>query len=699
MNEHPINQAEDTNDLPSALVARARNAANAVRFFSIDAVQRANSGHPGAPMGLADVAIAVWEEALRFDPSDLNWSARDRFVLSCGHASMLLYSLLHLYQTGLSREDLEQFRQLDSLTPGHPEVGHTPGVEVTTGPLGQGCATSVGLALGAQLRASQLAKFTGNQQHPWSDTRTVVICSDGDLMEGVSYEAAALAGHWGLGNLLWVYDDNRITIDGETSLAWSENVRGRFESLGWRVFECDGHDPIALRARLKEARSPSTCPSLLICRTHIGYGSPNKVDQSSSHGSPLGTSEIELTRQALGWESSTFELPAEVRTYFAQMREAKIAARDVWNEAYKLWAQAHPEAIDLAERLSGRALSADEVTLCTERLLKETPHAGATRKLSNSALKVAFQMLPELTGGSADLSGSNGLSFSEFPPFGLPTHNQKLSLEGRQIHFGIREHAMGSITNGLCLMGLKAFCGTFLVFSDYLRPALRVAALSHIPSAFVLSHDSVFLGEDGPTHQPVEHAWALRLIPHCEDWRPADGIEVAMMWAWALTQATGPSALMLTRQDLPALKRRDTFQAKEVWQGGYILNEYGPPYEHAPQVTLIGTGSEVGLCVEVADALAQQQISTRVVSMPSVALFQKQSLSDQKRLLAPQSLLVSVEAGSTLPWRAFVGLDGLCIGIDSFGASAPIEDLAKRFGFTCDQVTQRVVDALKAQKG
>jgi len=649
-------------------------------------------------MGLADVAVAVWEEALRFDPSDLQWGARDRFVLSCGHASMLLYSLLHLYQTGLSRGDLEQFRQLDSLTPGHPEVGHTPGVEVTTGPLGQGCATSVGLALGAKMRANRVSQASGDQAHPWSDTRTVVICSDGDLMEGVSYEAAALAGHWGLGELLWVYDDNKITIDGATSLAWSEDVQGRFEALGWRVYRADGHDPLALRDALREARSPSDKPTLLICATHIGYGSPNKVDQSASHGAPLGPAEISLTREALGWDSPAFELPQEARDYFDAVRASKLATRKAWDERHAVWADAHPEAAQLAARLSGEPMSVEEATALTQRLINGVPAQGATRKLSNAALKVAFDALPELTGGSADLSGSNGLSFGALPPFGSPAHNEKLSPLGRQLHFGIREHAMGCVTNGLCLMGMRAFCGTFLVFSDYLRPALRVAALSHIPSAFVLTHDSVFLGEDGPTHQPVEHAWALRLIPHCEDWRPADGLEVSMMWAWALTEAQGPSAMMLTRQDLPALPRADDFDPKDIWRGGYLLGEWGGQPEASAQVTLIGTGSEVSLCVEVAEALSAQGVSARVVSMPSVALFNRQEVGYRRALLPADSLLVSVEAGSTPPWRSVVGLSGLCVGIDRFGASAPIKDLADRFGFTCEAILARVLKALDDQR-
>ena len=697
MNEHSLEHKEDNSDHERALVNSAREAAHAVRFFSIDAVQRARSGHPGAPMGLADVAVAVWEQALRFDPSELGWSGRDRFVLSCGHASMLLYSLLHLYKTGLSREDLENFRQLDSLTPGHPELGHTPGVEVTTGPLGQGCATSVGLALAAKLRAEQVALASGQAAHPWSDARTVVICSDGDLMEGVSYEAAALAGHWGLGELLWVYDDNKITIDGETSVAWSEDVGGRFEALGWRVFEVDGHDPIALRGSLKQAQSPSERPTLLICRTHIGYGSPHKVDKSSSHGSPLGDDEIALTREALGWSQAPFELSEEAARYFETQRAAKLEARAEWDQRHKLWAEAHPEAARLAERLSGAPISELEAEALTSALLEAVPSHGATRKLSNAALKAAFKLLPELTGGSADLSGSNGLSFGELGSFGVTARHESLSPQGRQLHFGIREHAMGSITNGLCIMGMRAFCGTFLVFSDYLRPAVRVAALSHIPSVFVLSHDSIFLGEDGPTHQPVEHAWALRLIPHCEDWRPADGVEVAMMWAWALTQAAGPSALMLTRQDLPALERREGFEPREVWGGAYVLNDYGVTEGTAPQVTLIGTGSELGLCVESAQTLAERGVSARVISMPSVQLFMRRSAAERAALFAPESLLVSVEAGSTTPWRAIVGLDGLCIGIDRFGASAPIGALQERFGFTSQAVTTRVLEALAAR--
>ncbi|MBM4291370.1 MAG: transketolase [Deltaproteobacteria bacterium] len=683
--------------------ARAQIAANALRVTAAEVVERAQSGHPGAPMGLADAAVATWHHALRFDPSDLTWSARDRFVLSCGHASALLYTLLYLYDAGLTRADLESFRQLDSRTPGHPEAGFTPGVEVTTGPLGHGCATSVGLALAARVRHEHILAAGGGEEHPWRDARTVVFCSDGDLMEGVSYEAAALAGHWGLGELLWVYDDNRISIDGDTALAWSEDVAGRFGALGWRVERVDGHDPAALAAALGALRAARhAAPTLLICRTQIGYGSPKKANTSACHGSPLGAAELAATRAALGWAHDPFALPEEARAHFAESRALKVAARAEWERARAAWAAARPAAARVAEGLLAPMTDADAEAL-TAALLARTPAGGATRKLSNAALKEAFALLPRLVGGSADLSGSNGLTFAAPAPFGDPRRHPSLSPVGRQLHFGIREHAMGAVVNGLCLGGLQGFCGTFLVFSDYLRPTIRVAALSHVPSAFVLSHDSVFLGEDGPTHQPVEHAWALRLIPGCEDWRPADGVEVAMAWAWALTRAAGPTAMMLTRQDLPALTRAPGAAPEDVWRGGYVLEEAGAEAgagagagAGASAVTLIGTGSEVSLCVEVAARLRAAGRAARVVSMPSVNRFLAQDAAYRDRVLGA-GLRVSVEAGSALPWRALVGLDGLCVGIDTFGASAPMEALAERFGLTPAAVTARVLGVLEGR--
>ena len=674
---------------PSLTSDHSHDIANTIRLLSAEAIERAQSGHPGAPMGLAEIATQVWHDALRFDPKDLNWSGRDRFVLSCGHASMLLYSLLHLWDTGLTRDDLKAFRQLNSMTPGHPEVGHTPGVEMTTGPLGQGCATSVGLALGAHLFDAAISSASYQSDHPWKRRKTITLCSDGDLMEGISYESASLAGHWGLRDLVWLYDDNRITIDGATSVAFSENVATRFISMGWRVMRVDGHDPAQLRRVLDEALSSTTQPTLLICRTHIGRGSPNKVDTSASHGAPLGAKELAATREALGWTEAPFEIPKTVRKLMKTARAQKVKARKDWDLARDEWAQLYPEANALADRLLTGQLDQDALI---ETLLEATPAGGATRKLSNATLLRAYQALPELIGGSADLSGSNGLSFSALASFGQPHHHHTLSRQGRKVHFGIREHAMGAITNGLCLQGFKAFCGTFLVFSDYLRPAVRLAALSKIPSAFVLSHDSIFLGEDGPTHQPIEHAWALRMIPNVVDFRPADGLEVAMSWAWMLTEAKGPTALMLTRQGLPALEREDSFNPKEVWRGAYILEpERG---EEGPDIVFVGTGSEVSLCVQSAKDLRQKGYAVRVVSMPSVQLYLRQSPRNQERILPSGALIVTVEAGSSYPWRSVAGRHSLNIGIDEFGASAPIRDLQDHFGFTPEAIIQRTYEAL-----
>lgn len=676
----------------------ARELAHALRFLSVDAVQKANSGHPGAPMGLADVATAIWSQGLRFDPDDPTWEGRDRFVLSCGHASMLLYSLLHLWGVSLSREDLEQFRQLGSLTPGHPEVGHTPGVEMTTGPLGQGCATSVGLALAAERLAQQVTAAGGGDHHPYLGRKTITLCSDGDLMEGISYEAASLAGHWALSDLIWFYDDNRISIDGETSLSFSEDVADRFFSMGWRVLRVDGHDPARLADVVQQAWSPVGRPTLVICRTHIGFGSPNKVDRSSSHGSPLGSEEIALTREALGWSHAPFELPERVTERMKALRAARVEGAALWRTEHEAWAKRHPEAAQLVRSLFNRDAISFEATL--DELLKETPRSGATRKLSNDALDRALELFPRLMGGSADLSGSNGLSLKD-PSFGQTSHHQKLSPRGRTLHFGVREHAMGAITNGLTLHGSgQGFCGTFLVFSDYLRPAIRVASLSHIPSVYVLSHDSVFLGEDGPTHQPIEHTWALRIIPGVTDFRPADGAEVAAAWAWSISEAQQPVALMLTRQTLGALPHREDFHASEVIRGAYLVNQFGAAgtegQANSQVLTMVGTGSEVELCVSVAEVLASQGMTVRVISMPSVRLFMAQDPTWREELLG-SGPRVSVEAGSTLPWAGVLGAHSLSIGIDQFGASAPMEALAEHFGLTTDQVTARITAWLNAR--
>ena len=672
--------------------SQCKDIANTIRFLSIEAIEKAKSGHPGAPMGLAEISAQLWNDLYRFDPKDPQWKGRDRFVLSCGHASMLLYSLLHLWGIELTQSDLKNFRQWGSLTPGHPEVGHTAGVEMTTGPLGQGVATSVGLALGQAVLSAKIKELGGGAHHPWSQQKTITLCSDGDLMEGISYEAASLAGHWQLGQLVWFYDDNGITIDGQTSLAFSENVHLRFESMGWRVFQVDGHDPQALAEMMKTIQAPSSQPTLVVCKTHIGYGSPNKVDSSSSHGAPLGRDEIGLTREALGWNTEPFEVPSSVSQWMQQAQDQKHQQRQKWDEEYTLWTQSHPEAAQFAESFWTHSIDVEQMI---HTLSEGISSGGATRKLSNAVLEKAYDLFPQLLGGSADLSGSNGLAFKAMSAFGPSERHPSMVPHGRKLHFGIREHAMGAITNGLALYGpFQAFCGTFLVFSDYVRPAIRLASLSRIASHYIFTHDSIFLGEDGPTHQPIEHAWALRLIPDVTDFRPADGLEVALSWAWMMTQAQTPSTIMLTRQTLPALDREDGFDSKSIWQGGYILHH---EKEDSPlSVTLVATGSEVSLAVDASKLLAQKGINTRVVSMPSVNLFLRQSKQVQEHIIPSHSPVVSIEAGSTGPWSQITGRGGLNIGIDRFGSSAPMADLAKYFGFTPAQVSQRIEDFLNA---
>lgn len=656
-------------------------AVNTIRMLSADAVQAANSGHPGAPMGQADIAFVLWSEFLRFDPSDPAWPARDRFVLSCGHASMLLYSLLHLWGFDLPMAELKNFRQWDAKTPGHPEVGHTPGVEVTTGPLGQGVANSVGMALAARMLAARIGDE--NTSFDVMGQRIFALCSDGDLMEGISSEAASMAGHWKLDNLIWLYDDNKITIDGSTDLAFSEDVQQRFEGMGWRVLHADGHDHDAIRVALAHATTPDGRPTLIICRTHIGYGSPNKVDTSGAHGSPLGDDELALTKQALGWpESPRFLVPDAVKAFFAESIAEKTAERAAWDTSFAAWRERCPDKAQMYDWLW-----ADEAPASLWKTLVEAaPDTGATRKISNAVINAALQAMPGLCGGSADLTGSNGMKTGQ-SVVGHPDRTGPGDFTGRQIHFGIREHAMGAVTNGMLLHGgLRPFSGTFLVFSDYMRPAVRLAALSKLKNVFVFTHDSVFLGEDGPTHQPVEHHWALRSIPGLDYFRPADGVEVAMTWAWALQKAEGPVAMSLTRQGVPAIDRPEGFDPRDVWKGGYVVRD-----AMNPNVILVGTGSELGLCVSVAEQLGKHGVSARVVSMPCVERFEAQSEAYREAILpSKHRRIVTIEAGITGPWRVYAGRRGLTIGIDRFGASAPADVLAEQFGFTTAAVVKRI---------
>lgn len=662
-----------------------------IQMLSADAVEKAKSGHPGAPMGCADMAFVLFSEFLRFNPEEPHWPGRDRFILSNGHGSMLIYSLLHLTGYDLPMEEIQRFRQWGSRTPGHPEFGHTPGVEVTTGPLGQGLAHAVGMAIASRMLSARVATADFDP----AATYIYGICGDGDLMEGVSSEAASLAGHWKLGNLIFLYDDNEISIEGNTDLAFTEDVARRFEAHGWHIQRVDGHDHVQVRASIKAAQAVTDQPSLIIARTIIGAGSPNKAGKETAHGSPLGGAELRLTKANLGWpQEPAFLVPDEVRACFAELKAEKIARYQEWQDRFQAWQRAHPEqAAGLARYLS-LAVPAD---LDAHLVGAVEGVVHSTRALSEKVIQKAAELVPSLVGGSADLAESTLTTIKGGGHVGAPMRvdeHIELSYSGRTFHYGVREHAMGAIANGVTLYGgFRCYGATFLVFSDYMRPAIRLAALMQVPSIFIFTHDSIFLGEDGPTHQPVEHVMALRAIPHLNVFRPADGLETAMAWAWALMEARGPVAFAFTRQKLPALERPAGFDRREVWRGGYILAEAAGG---APQATLIATGSEVGLAVAAQKLLAEQGLPIRVVSMPSVELFAAQPRAYQESVLGgPGVRRAALEAGRTDGWYRWIGTDGLAMGMDDFGASAPAEVLAEQFGFTPITVAGRVAEWLK----
>lgn len=651
---------------------------NTIRNLAIDAVERAGCGHPGAPMGLARPAFEIWANHLRFDPQDPEWPLRDRFVLSAGHASMLLYSLLHLFGFDLSMDDLKNFRQMGSKTPGHPEYGQTPGVEVTTGPLGQGFGHGVGMALAGRLARAHFGRDgVGPGYH-----RVFGIVSDGDLMEGVSYEASSLAGHHGLGNLIYLYDDNGITIDGPAKLSFSEDVANRFVSQGWHVESVSGEDVAAIREALNRAVGEENQPSLIITKTTIGYGSPNRAGKSKSHGEKLGKEEVQLTKKALGWPPEpTFLVPDEVKDCMAGLNAGKVAGRQAEDERFDKWRVAHEP---LAK--SWEAARKKEVPENLGELLSEGLSGidDATRKHSGAVIQKLFEHVPFLVGGSADLAGSNNTRIAaaqDVDPSSSETFN------GHNLHFGVREHAMGAVLNGIGLDGtFVGYGGTFLVFSDYVRPSIRLAALMKIPTIFVFTHDSIFLGEDGPTHQPIEHLDTLRAIPGLTLFRPADGVETAMAWSWAVTEAKGPVVMALTRQKVSAPTRPTTFRNASVLRGAYNLSDESV----VPDVVLMASGSEVPTIVGAAEILADTGVKARVVSAPCLDLFQEQEESYQMSLVPEGIPVVAVEAGlghSFLPWA---GRDGLILGINTFGESAPYSDLAETFGFTPALVAERV---------
>jgi len=656
----------------------ARLGADTLRMLAVDGVERANSGHPGLPMGAADCAFTLWHNRLRFNPADPAWPDRDRFILSAGHGSMLLYGLLHLFGYDLPLDELKNFRQWGSRTPGHPEYGMTPGVEVTTGPLGQGFANGVGMALAARMAAD---RFNDATFSPISH-RVYALVSDGDLMEGISQEAASLAGHLKLGNLIYIYDDNRITIEGSTDLAFSEDVAGRFTACGWHVQKIDGHDFARIDTALATAQAEKERPSLIIARTHIAHGSPGKHDSSSAHGSPLGAEEVAATRKNLNWPAEPFHVPVEVRELCARRRQVLEEEYERWQKGFRAWRRRNPERARLWDGMWRRKQPAGLM----QRLLSAVGDGeGATRALSGKVIQAAATALAALVGGSADLEpstnswikGSEGIAAGTFG--------------GRNIHFGVREHAMAAMMNGMARYGcFIPFGATFLVFSDYCRPSIRLAALMEQQTIYLFTHDSLFVGEDGPTHQPVEQLSALRLIPNLAVFRPADGMETALAWTAALQRTTGPSALILTRQKLPSLAREPAFKPDMVLQGGYVLEAGG----ERPDVVLLASGSEVSLAVAAAASLRERKIVVRVVSVPCLETFQKQPASYQRKVIPARVPRVAVEAGRGELWWRLLGSHGLFIGMESFGASAPAEILAEKYDLTPGQVAERIVQYL-----
>jgi transketolase len=653
-------------------------AINTIRFLSVDMVEKAQSGHPGAPLGQAPLAYLLWTRHMRHNAENPDWPNRDRFVLSCGHASALLYSLLHLGGYGLPMEELERFRQFGSKTPGHPEHELTRGVETTTGPLGQGLGNAVGMAIAEKMSAAHFNR----DGFPLFDYRVWVIASDGDLMEGVTSEASSIAGHLKLGKLKVFYDDNEVSIDGPTSLSFSEDVGKRYEAYGWHVLRvADGNDLEALDAAIRKADAETERPTLVIVRTVIGYGSPKKAGTAESHGSPLGPDEVIATKKALGWpEEPTFHVPEEARAPFQQALERGKQTEAEWNDLLKRYREAHPESgADLERRLSG-ALPEGWQDALPQFSPADKP--VATRAASGKVLAALLPKVPELVGGSADLTPSNNTQVKGFGDFEADNPT------GRYFRFGVREHAMGSILNGIALSKLWIpYGGTFLIFSDYMRPPVRLACLMRIQAIYVYTHDSIFLGEDGPTHQPISALASLRSIPNMTVIRPADACETAEAWRLALEHRHGPTALALTRQNLPILEETAAKAREGVEKGAYILldAEGGDP-----EIVLIATGSEVAVTLDAGKKLAAEGVRVRVVSMPSWELFDRQSVEYRRSVLPPSvRKRLAVEAASPFGWHKYVGDEGEIHAIERFGASAPAKALEEEFGFTADKVIEK----------
>ncbi|MBA2672639.1 transketolase [Ramlibacter sp.] len=665
--------------------------ANAIRALAMDAVQQANSGHPGAPMGMADIAVALWSRHLKHNPANPHWADRDRFVLSNGHASMLIYALLHLTGYDLPLAELRNFRQLHSKTAGHPEVGITPGVETTTGPLGQGITNAVGMALAEKLMAAEFNR----DGHTVVDHHTYAFLGDGCLMEGISHEACALAGAWKLSKLVAVYDDNGISIDGQVTPWFIDDTAGRFKAYGWNVLgPVDGHDVEAVSRAIATARHSADKPTLVIAKTHIGKGSPNRADTAKAHGEPLGADEIALTRSAIGWTHEPFELPEAVYQEW-DAREKGQAAQAEWDRRFAAYRAAHPElAAEFERRMKGE-LPANFAQLASDTLAATNTKAEtvASRKASQIALEALTAALPELLGGSADLTGSNLTNTKSTPPLRFDTAGDVVKTEdgeiGRHINYGVREFGMAAIMNGIALHGgYIPYGGTFLTFSDYSRNAIRMAALMKQRVVHVFTHDSIGLGEDGPTHQSIEHASSLRLIPNLDVWRPCDTAETAVSWTTALANTDRPTALLLSRQNLPYAPKR---APQDIARGGYVLNDPA-----GARAVILATGSEVQLALKAQELLAQDGVAVRVVSMPSTSTFDRQD-ADYKHAVLPAGVpRIAVEAGVTGFWWKY-GCAAV-VGIDSYGESAPAPVLFKHFGFTPENVAD-TVRAVLARKG
>ncbi|MBI5731004.1 MAG: transketolase [Ignavibacteriales bacterium] len=665
----------------NTIISIEKLAANTIRILAAEGVQKANSGHPGMPMGMADVASVLWSEFLNHNPDEPKWVNRDRFVLSAGHGSMLLYSLLHVSGYDVTLDDLKSFRQWGSRTPGHPEYNHLPGVETTTGPLGQGFANGVGMAIASKMTA---VRFNNDKYKLLGNHYIYGIVSDGDLMEGISHEAASIAGHLKLGNIIYFYDDNNITIEGNTELTFSENIAKRFEAYEWQTLQIDAYDHDGIRRAIKIAQSEKEKPTIIITKSHIGFGSPHKADTAEVHGSPLGKEELAETKKNLGWNyEQDFYVPEEVKNLFGARKKSLINEYNDWTNKFESWEKENPDKAELLNKYENGWLPEN---LYEELLNAAGKEANATRVLSSKVIQKIAELVPNFIGGSADLAPSTNTFMKNYSAIAPG------KFEGRNFHFGIREHAMASILNGITLYGgFKVFGATFLVFSDYMRPSIRLAAIMGLPVVYVFTHDSIFLGEDGPTHQPIEHLSVLRAIPNVTLIRPADGVETAAAWYYALQHKGGPIALILTRQKIDPIVRSQDFDPKEVLKGGYIVSkEKGKNVD----LVIVASGSEVPVAIS-AQKLLEGKFSVRVVSILSKEIFENQSDEYKKNIVPENVPIVVIEAATMTGWGDLFRNKLLTIGMTGFGASAPYQTLAEKFGFTGEQAANKIENWLK----